>query len=91
MLKIESQRAEKQYVDFNDKISNESNSLLTQIGNMKIQNEETQELMLANIKELILSLKKDLDNEITERETTEENLLNLLEETCNKLCQNNDS
>ena len=37
------------------------------------------------LKDVVSHIKGDLDNERKDRETTEETLLNLLEDTCSKL------
>lgn len=47
--------------------------------------EEQEEAMLEMLKEIISKVKEQITIERFERERTEETLVNLLEETCNKL------
>ncbi len=47
--------------------------------------EEQEEAMLEMLKEIIGKVKEQISLERFERERTEETLVNLLEETCNKL------
>jgi len=47
--------------------------------------EESEEAMLAMLKDVVGRIKNDLEQERKDREATEETLLSLLEETCAKL------
>ena len=47
--------------------------------------EETEEALLEMLKEMVNRMKTEIDSEKKERETSEDTLLSLLEETCTKL------
>lgn len=47
--------------------------------------EETEEALLAMLRDVMGRLKNDVEQERRDRETTEETLLSLLEDTCAKL------
>lgn len=51
----------------------------------KKMREETEEAMLAMLRDVVSRIKNDLDTERKERENSEENILGLLEETCEKI------
>lgn len=51
----------------------------------KKMREETEEAMLAMLRDVVSRIKNDMDTERKEREMSEENILGLLEETCEKI------
>jgi hypothetical protein len=53
--------------------------------NEKGAREETEEAFLDMLRSIINKIKTELENERRERELSEETLLNLLDETCNRL------
>ena len=50
--------------------------------------EQTEEAILEMLRVLVTKSKADIEAEREEREKTEETLISLLEDTCNKLIQN---
>lgn len=60
-------------------------SALTELSTERQSREDTEEAMLAMLKDVIGRIKNDLETERRDRESTEDSLLSLLEEACAKL------
>jgi len=58
------------------------------IANDTRQREENEDKILMALKDIMKKVKEELENEKTKREDFEENIFNILEETCNKLANN---
>ncbi len=91
-LKSESGERDEEDININKRINEEFNRLFQIINNEKKAREETEEAFLDMLRSVINKMKIELENEKKERyfnklqrEKNEENLLTLLEETCNRL------
>ena len=58
--------------------------------NEKKATEETEEALLEMLKAMINAMKTQLENEKSERQSTQDYLINLLEDMCTKITQTND-
>ena len=58
--------------------------------NEKKAREETEEALLEMLKAMINAMKTQLENEKSERQSTQDYLINLLEDMCTKITQTND-
>ena len=58
--------------------------------NEKKAREETEEALLEMLKAMINAMKTQLENEKSERQSTQDYLINLLEDICTKITQTND-
>ena len=58
------------------------------IANDTRQREENEDKILMALKDIMKKVKEELENEKVKREEFEENIFNILEETCNKLASN---
>ena len=52
------------------------------------QREDNEDKILSSFKDIMKKVKDELDSEKNKREHFEENIFNILEETCNKLASN---
>ena len=69
------------------KITDEISQVQEVITNDKKNREQTEEAILEMLRVLVTKSKADIESEREEREKTEEILISLLEDTCNKLAQ----
>ena len=67
------------------RIDEESQRLINLVINEKKAREETEEALLEMLKSMINAMKTQLDNERQERHVTQQYLINLLDDLCNKL------
>ena len=70
------------------KVTDEIVKVQDVIVNDKKNWEQTEEAILEMLRVLVIKSKADIEAEREEREKTEETLISLLEDTCNKLIQN---
>lgn len=66
-------------------LENEGKAVFNDLASERQSREDTEEAMLAMLKDVVGRIKTDLEQERRDREVTEENLLTLLEEACAKL------
>lgn len=58
------------------------------VSNEGRQREENEDKILLALKDIMKKVKEELESERVKREDFEENIFNILEETCNKLASN---
>jgi hypothetical protein len=71
--------------DLISRVDTESRDVTSELMADRKAREDTEEALLAMLKDVVGRIKSDLEQERKERETTEENLLGLLEDACAKL------
>ena len=72
-------------VELNKRLSTGFEDVENELRVEKKMRQETEEAMLAMLRDVVTRIKRDLDEEKKNRETSEETLLSLLEETCEKI------
>ena len=74
----------------NTRITEETQRLIDMVMNEKNAREEIEEALLEMLKAMINAMKTQLENEKSERQNTQDYLINLLEDMCTKITQTND-
>ena len=74
----------------NTRITEETQRLIDMVMNENKAREETEEALLEMLKAMINAMKTQLENEKSERQSTQDYLINLLEDMCTKITQTND-
>jgi hypothetical protein len=72
------------------RVNEETQKLINLVMGEKKAREETEEALLEMLKAMINAMKTQLENERRERQTTQDYLINLLEDMCGKITKAND-